>query len=117
MPAHSLDESREALLHAGEDAYKRTRSFFEGFTDWVLQDNVLEVALGLIIASAFTQVVNSFVTDIILPPISLLPFLARNLDEKFAVLKGGDGFTNGTLKGYNTVNQARDDGAVVLAYG
>lgn len=47
-PSNSrLDESREALLHAGEDAYKRTRSFFENFADWVLQDNVLEVALGL----------------------------------------------------------------------
>jgi large conductance mechanosensitive channel len=52
-----------------------------------------------------------------LPLISLLPFLARNLDEKFAVLKHGPHY-NGTISsGYNTVGQALKDGAVVLAYG
>lgn len=49
--------------------------------------------------------------------ISLLPFLSRNLDEKFAVLKAGAHY-NGTIStGYNTVAQALDDGAVVFAYG
>jgi large conductance mechanosensitive channel len=43
-----------------------------------------------------------------LPLISLLPFLARNLDEKFAVLKHGPQYN---------VEQALKDGAVVLAYG
>lgn len=41
------------------------------------------------VAAAFTSVVNSLVSDILLPPISLLPFLGRNLEEKFAVLKRG----------------------------
>jgi len=117
MPELHLDESREALLHVGSDAYKRTRSFFESFADWVLQDNVLEVALSFIIASAFNELISSFVTDIIVPPISLLPFLSRNLDEKFAVLRGGEALNNGTVRWYNTVHQARDDGALVLAYG
>jgi large conductance mechanosensitive channel len=49
--------------------------------------------------------------------ISLLPFLSRNLDEKFAILKPGAHY-NGTISaGYNTVAQALDDGAVVFAYG
>jgi large conductance mechanosensitive channel len=52
------------------------------------------------------------VTDIILPIISLLPFLDRNLDEKFAILRGGRGHVK-----YFTVKQALDDGAVVWAYG
>lgn len=47
---------------------------------------------------------------------SLLPFLNRNLEEKFAVLRGGPEYYNGTA-GYNTVKQALGDGAVVLAYG
>lgn len=49
--------------------------------------------------------------------ISLLPFLSRNIDEKFAVLKHGPNY-NGTISnGYNTVGQALSDGAVVFAYG
>lgn len=66
------------------------------------------------IAASFTAVVNSLVSDVLLPPISLLPFMShKNLPEKFAVLRRGP---NGD-KGYNTVKQAAEDGAVIMAYG
>jgi len=107
-----LDESTETLLHASHSAAKRARHFWDGFTDFALRDNVLEVAVGLILAAAFTQVVSSLVSDVILPIVSLLPILQRNLDEKFAVLKDGD-----RGGGYKTVAQALEDGAVVMAYG
>lgn len=67
------------------------------------------------IGQAFTQVVTSFVSDVILPVISLLPFIHRNLDEKFHVLKKGPNYDH--ARGYNTLAQARDDGALVMAYG
>jgi large conductance mechanosensitive channel len=51
----------------------------------------------------------------ILPIVSLLPFLNRNMDEKFAVLSKGPRYDEEV--GYNTLGQARDDGALVLAYG
>ena len=82
------------------------------------EDSFSDVCPLSSIASAFTAIVKSLTSDIILPVISLLPFLNRNLDEKFAVLRAGHNYhhNNGT-KGYNTVNQALDDGAVVMAYG
>ena len=56
-------------------------------------------------------------SNIILPILSLLPFLSRNLDETFAVLHKGLHY-NGTIStGYNTVKQALDDEALVLPYG
>lgn len=58
---------------------------------------------------------TSFVSDVILPVISLLPFIHRNLDEKFKVLRKGPNYD--LAKGYNTLAQARDDGALVMAYG
>lgn len=42
-----LDESREALLHAGHDVGERVYRAWDGFCDFVLRDNVLEVAVGL----------------------------------------------------------------------
>ena len=49
-----------------------------------------------------------------LPPISLLPFVShKNLPEKFWVLQKGPNAD----KGYNTVKQAADDGAVTMNYG
>ncbi|EAW12262.1 MscL family protein [Aspergillus clavatus NRRL 1] len=110
-----LDDSTEALLRAGQTAQNSVKRVWDGFLNFAVRDNVLEVALGLIIAQAFTKVVTSFVSDIILPIVSLLPFLNRNLDEKFAVLRRGPHYIK--EKGYNTLEQARDDGALVLAYG
>ena len=42
-----LDDTREALLDAGENAQKRVHRAWEGFQDFALRDNVLEVAVGL----------------------------------------------------------------------
>ena len=67
------------------------------------------------IADGFTQLTNSFVDDILLPPLSVLLPLNRNLDEKFAVLKPGPNYDS--LGGYTTLSQAIEDGAVVMAYG
>jgi large conductance mechanosensitive channel len=63
-------------------------------------------------------VVTSFVSEILLPPLSLLPFIDKDMDEKFAVLRPGNHY-NRTLKhaGYNILDQALADGVVVMAYG
>lgn len=67
------------------------------------------------LAAAFTNVVTSFVSDIILPPLSVILPLNANLDLKFAVLQAGPHYRE--WGGYNTIDQAQDDGAVVMAYG
>ena len=56
---------------------------------------------------------TSLTSDIILPIVSLLPFLNKNLDGKFSVLRGGPHAKHG----YNTAAQALDDGAVILSWG
>ena len=67
------------------------------------------------LAAAFTTLVKSFVSDILMPPISVILPLNRNIEEKFAVLKRGSHYDS--AKGYNTLQQAQADGAVVMAYG
>jgi len=67
------------------------------------------------IASMFTAVITSLVSDILLPPLSIILPLNKNLEEKFAVLRKGPQYD--ADRGYNTLEIARNDGAVVLAYG
>ncbi|RAL62835.1 hypothetical protein DID88_004677 [Monilinia fructigena] len=151
MPRPSLDfdarAASEPLLRTTNAARKHLTSFWDGFVDFAFNDNVLHVAIGLIIAQSFTTLITSLVSSVLLPPLSLLPFLNKNLDEKFAVLRPGphyggtlhnhteigDGVGegiegNGTVvfkmgieflygAGYNTLKQALDDGAIVLAWG
>lgn len=63
----------------------------------------------------FTAVTTSFVSDIMLPPLSVIFPLNKNLQEKFAVLRPGPNYAR--EDGYNTLKLAQDDGAVVMAYG
>lgn len=67
------------------------------------------------LASAFTTVTTSLVNDILLPPMSVILPLDRNMQEKFAVLKPGPDYEK--TGGYTTIDQAVTDGAVILAYG
>ena len=50
-----------------------------------------------------------------MPPISIILPLKRNIEEKFAVLRTGHNYN--ATRGYNTLHQAQEDGAVVMAYG
>lgn len=52
-----------------------------------------------------------------MPPLSVVFPVNRNIEQKFAVLRPGPGKGRNATGGYNTLAQALDDGAVVLAYG
>lgn len=62
-------------------------SFLDEFKTFALRGNMIEMAIGIIIGAAFGKVVNSLVTDIIMPPLGLLvggmdfSFLALPLKE------------------------------------
>ncbi|KAF3767648.1 gated mechanosensitive channel [Cryphonectria parasitica EP155] len=105
-------QEEESLIEYGT---RKTRRMIDGFMDFATQGNILEIAFGLILAQAFTTVVTSFVSDILLPPLSVILPLNANLDLKFAVLQPGPNYLR--WGGYNTIEQAQDDGAVIMAYG
>ena len=52
------DDTRQALLHDAEEARTRVRRFWDGFTDFALRDNVLEVAVGLMFVPVFSPLGN-----------------------------------------------------------
>lgn len=47
----SMDEARQSLLRGGEEVEKRVSSFWEGFSEFALSDNVLEIGVGLMYAT------------------------------------------------------------------
>ena len=44
------------------------KKFLEEFKAFAMRGNVLDMAVGVVIGSAFTSIVNSLVADIITPP-------------------------------------------------
>ena len=81
------------------------------FKTFITRGNVVDLAVGIVIGVAFGVIVNSFVKDIIMPPIGLA---LGNVDftNMFAVLK------EGTVAGpYASLAAAQEAGAVSINYG
>ncbi len=51
---------------------KKKPSFIEEFKTFISQGSVMDLAVGIVIGSAFTKIVNSLVNDIIMPIVGLL---------------------------------------------
>ncbi|KAG0287894.1 hypothetical protein BGZ96_008258 [Linnemannia gamsii] len=106
------DTARESLLHGGEVVTRKAHTLWGHFKDFIDNGNVVGLAVGLILGAAFTSLVSSLVDDIISPPLGLAVGHA-SLDDLFVVIKEGKNDSST----YFTLEQARDDGAVCIAYG
>ena len=56
------------------------------FRDFAMRGNVIDMAVGIIIGSAFGTIIKSLVADIIMPPIGLL-LGGADFSNLFLVLK------------------------------
>ena len=83
------------------------KNFLNEFKNFALRGNVIDLAIGLIVGAGFNQVVNSLVTNIVLPPIGLV--LGR---VDFSAL-----FVNLSGTSYATLAEAQKAGAPTLNYG
>ena len=81
------------------------------FKEFAMRGNVVDMAVGIIIGSAFSTIVRSLVDDILMPPIGLL-FGDVDFTNYFAVLKAGS-----PAGPYETIAAAQEAGAVTINYG
>jgi large conductance mechanosensitive channel len=81
------------------------------FRNFAMRGNVVDMAVGIIIGSAFGAIVNSLVRDVLMPPVG---FLLGGVDFSnfFLVLDAGQGNPP-----FPTLEAAREAGAVTLNYG
>lgn len=75
-------------------------SMISEFKAFAMKGNVVDMAVGVVIAGAFGKIVNSFTNDILMPPIGLM--------------LGGVDFSNLVLKLKEAVGEAP---AVTINYG
>ncbi len=80
---------------------------FEEFKKFAMRGNVIDLAVGVVIGAAFTGIVNSVVSDVIMPPIGWA-MGGIDFSNFFLTLKGGD---------FATLADAKKAGAVTINYG
>ncbi len=77
------------------------------FKEFIRRGNVIDLAVGVIIGTAFGKIISSLVNDIIMLPIGLL--LGKvDFSNLFATLSGDS---------YKTLQEAQNAGAVTINYG
>lgn len=77
------------------------------FKAFAMRGNVVDMAVGIIIGTAFGRIVSSFVNDVVMPPIGMA---VGNVD--FSNL-----FTNLGPVAYDTLAAAEEAGAPIIKYG
>lgn len=82
------------------------KNILREFKEFAVKGNVIDLAVGIIIGGAFGGIVQSFVKDIVMPPIG---FLLGKVDFSALFLNlGGE---------YTTLAEAQKAGAPTLNYG
>ncbi len=70
----------------------KKKGFFAEFKEFIMRGNVVDMAVGVIIATAFGKITTSLVNDVIMPAIGLLTKDGSSFTEKL----------NWTIKGTET---------------
>ncbi|MCM3000471.1 MULTISPECIES: large conductance mechanosensitive channel protein MscL [Paenibacillus] len=89
------------------------KGFIHEFKEFAVRGNVIDLAVGVIVGGAFGKIVSSIVSDIIMPPIGVL-LGGVNFSDLIIRLTGK------TMKDgskVNTLAEAKEVGAPVIAYG
>ncbi len=84
---------------------------WKDFKDFVMRGNVMDMAVGIILGTAFGAIVKSLVNDILMPPLGLL-LGGVDFANQFVVLRDGN-----PPPPYPSLAEAQAAGAVTLNYG
>ena len=90
-----------------KEALNKSKGFVKEFGEFIKKGNVVDMAVGVVIGSAFGAIVTSLVNDIIMPLVSLLTG-GLDFSNWFVALDG---------KTYETLEAAQTAGAATLNYG
>lgn len=75
------------------------KSLFQEFKNFAVKGNMIDMAIGIIIGTAFNNVVNTLVKKVVMPPLSLLTDDV-NLSNKKWILRSGTGEMEEVYIGY-----------------
>ena len=82
------------------------------FREFIAKGNVIDLAVGVIIGAAFQRIVDSLVTDVVMPVVGLVTG-GTDFNNMFTVLRDGMKVPGP----YASLAEAKAAGATVIAYG
>ena len=67
------------------------KSFFNEFKTFAIKGNLIDMAVGIIIGTAFNKVVNVLVKKVVMPPLSLLTDDVNFSNKKYVLREASEG--------------------------
>ncbi|MHA3904493.1 large conductance mechanosensitive channel protein MscL [Castellaniella sp. WN] len=86
--------------------------FIKEFREFAIKGNMMDLAIGVIIGGAFGKIIDSVVSDLVMPLINFIIGGNVNFDNLFWVLRLPEGYA-----GAMTMAELAKAGAVVFAWG
>ena len=94
-------------MKAIEQPIRQVSPFFKEFKEFATRGNVIDLAVGVIIGAAFGKVVDALVTNVIMPPLSILTGRI-NLSDRFVALSENH---------FDKIEEAKAAHVPVITYG
>ena len=87
-------------------------SMIQEFKEFAIKGNVVDMAVGVIIGTAFGKIVTSFVADVVMPPIGVL-LGGVNFSDLAITLKAAAGASPAVVIAYGKFAQTVIDFAII----
>ncbi|QIE58564.1 large-conductance mechanosensitive channel protein MscL [Rasiella rasia] len=88
------------------------KSFIAEFKDFAIKGNMIDMAVGIIIGTAFNSVVNTLVKKVVMPPLSLLTDDVNLADRKY-ILREAEGKAAEVAIGYGELIEVMIDFLII----
>ncbi len=88
------------------------KSFIREFKDFAIKGNMIDMAVGIIIGTAFNGVVNTLVKKVVMPPLSLLTDDVNLANRKY-VLREASGKAEEVAIGYGELIEVLIDFVII----
>lgn len=98
---------KEKVKEIDKQNKEKAKKAIENYKKFAIKGNAMDLAVGVVLGSAFTNIVNTIVSSVITPSLSLLTSKV-DLSTLFITLRGGK---------FDTLEQAKAAGAITLNYG
>lgn len=88
------------------------KQFIQEFKNFAIKGNMIDMAVGIIIGTAFNNVVNTLVKKVVMPPLSLLTANVNFGNQNYVLRKASEGVEEVAL-GYGALIEALIDFSII----
>lgn len=88
------------------------KNFIQEFKNFAIKGNMIDMAIGIIIGTAFNNVVNTIVKKVIMPPLSLLTDKVSLAEQQLVLRPASEGIDEVAI-GYGSLLEVLIDFAII----